>query len=180
MKMKKFPVIVIVVIACLAALPLGAFAIPITGEGSAGNSFNGSLTYNVYDSYAALQVTLAISNPATYLGGFGFSNDSILKASLETSGNFILSGSNGSFQVNSINTTRDGLQQQEAKFYLTLGGNNLKFLTAESFLSNFVVLFSDSSGQVIDKASVAVSEPTTIMLLGFGLLVIGVGLRKKM
>lgn len=180
MKMKKFHVIVIIVAVCLTAHPFGAFAIPIAGEGSLGNSFKGSLTYNVYDSFAALQVTLAISNPTTYLGGFGFSNESVLKASMETSGNFVLSGSNGSFQVNSINTTKGGLQQQEAKFYLTVGGNNLSSLTAESFLSNFVVLFSDSSGQVIDKASVAVSEPSTMMLLGFGLLVIGVGLRKKM
>jgi len=46
-------------------------------------------------------------------------------------------------------------------------------------LSGFVVLFSDRSGQLIDKAPVAVPEPSTMLLLGFGLLAVGAGLRKR-
>jgi hypothetical protein len=187
--MKKIYLIGILVVACLVALPFGAFAIPITGAGSDGSSFIGSLTYNVNDSNATLQVTLAISSPAkTFLGGFAFTNESILKASMETSGNFILSGSNGSFQVLAGNIAQDtlgniaqdSLQQQEVNFYLYLGGYNLKTLTEESFLQHFVVLLSDSTGRVTEKVPVAVSEPSTMLLLGFGLLVIGVSLRKKM
>jgi hypothetical protein len=187
--MKKVYLIGILVVACLVALPLGAFAIPITGEGSDGSSFKGSLTYNVYDSSATLQVTLAVSSPTkAYLGGFAFTNESIVKASMETTGNFVLSGINGSFQVlsgsiaqNTLgNIAQDTLQQQEVNFFLYLGGYNLKTLTEESFLQHFVVLMSDSTGRVTDKVPVAVSEPSTMLLLGFGLLVIGVGLRKKM
>ena len=108
--MKKIYLIGILVVACLVALPLGAFAIPITGEGSDGSSFKGSLTYNVYDLSATLQVTLAVSSPTnTYLGGFAFTNESILKASMETTGNFVLSGYNGSFQVRLGNIAQNTL-----------------------------------------------------------------------
>lgn len=183
--MKKIYLIGILVVACLVALPFGAFAIPITGEGSTGNSFKGSMTYNVYDSYATLQITLDISSPTkANLGGFAFSNESISRAAMETTGNFALTGYNGSFQVLSGGFAQDTLAQatigtQTANFYLTLGGINLKALTEESFLRNFVVLFNDSTGQTIDKAPVAVAEPSTMLLIGFGLLVVGVGLRKK-
>jgi hypothetical protein len=187
--MKKIYLIGFIGIVCLVALPFGAFAIPITGEGSSGSSFKGSLTYNVYDSSATLQVTLAISSPTqqAYLGGFSFTNESILKASMETTGNFVLSGSNGSFQVLAGNIAQntlgdiaqDTIQQQEVNFFLYLGGYNLKTLTEESFLQHFVVLMSDSTGRVTDKVPVVVSEPSTMLLLGFGLLVIGVRLRKK-
>jgi hypothetical protein len=179
MKMKDYHVIAIIAVAFLATFPLGAHAIPITGESSAGSSYKGEITYNANGSYATLQVTLEVSGPATYLGGFAFSNESILKAAMASAGNFNLSGANGFFQVTAGGAALAALPPNQAQFVLTLGGYSLGSLTAESILANFVILFSNSSGQVIDKVPVAVPEPSTMLLLGFGLLAVGVSLRKR-
>ncbi|MEN6615306.1 MAG: PEP-CTERM sorting domain-containing protein, partial [Syntrophorhabdus sp.] len=52
-------------------------------------------------------------------------------------------------------------------------------ISAEAIISGFIVMFSDSKGTLVDKAPVAVAEPSTMILLGFGFLAIGLGMRKR-
>ena len=176
---KRQHVIAVLAAAFLVAFPLGAYAIPITGDGSAGNSYKGEITYKAAGQSAILQVTLAVTGQDTYLGGFAFSNESILKAEMKNVGYFSLSGVNGSFEVTPGGPSLTWIPPTQGTFFLMLSGNDLGSLTEESILANFVILFSDRSGRLIDKVPVAVPEPSTMLLLGFGLLAVGAGLRKR-
>ena len=176
---KRQHVIADLAVAFLVAVPLGAYAIPITGDGSAGNSYKGEITYKAAGQSAILQVTLAVTGQDTYLGGFAFSNESILKAEMKNVGYFSLSGVNGSFEVTPGGPSLTWIPPTQGTFFLMLSGNDLGSLTEESILANFVILFSDRSGRLIDKVPVAVPEPSTMLLLGFGLLAVGAGLRKR-
>jgi len=186
--MKKSNIISFIVLACLIALPVNGLALPISGDGRLG-SFTGSIDYSGGDEGAKLRISLTNTSPeksGLYLAGFYFSNTAIAAAQMETSGNFELVQSSGSFDVRAlyrptsdtlINTT-DVNTEQPMTFYFSLKGEKLAGLTAESFIKDFVVYFG-ANGTTVDKAPVSVSEPSTMLLLGFGLLVIGVGLRKK-
>ena len=90
----------------------------------------------------------------------------------EGTGSLVQDAWNGAVQV-------DFGVAKEVALYLILKGENLDKMGAESLLSNFVVFFSDGGGNVVDKVSISVSEPFTVILLGFGLVVLGIAARRK-
>jgi hypothetical protein len=59
-KMKKYHVIAVLAAAFLVAFPLVVYAIPITGDGSAGNSYKGEITYKAAGQSAILQLQVRI------------------------------------------------------------------------------------------------------------------------
>jgi hypothetical protein len=168
--MKKSNIIIFIVLVCMIALPVSVFALPISGTGEYGGSFSGSIEYTPGSSFAstidAARGSLVVSLTNTserrglYLAAF-----SLASPYIEARSEVVLG------------------EGQTATFYFPVTDQNYSRLTAESFLSEgseFVVYFRDASG-TWDRARVAaVPEPETILLLGFGLLALGFGLRKRM
>jgi hypothetical protein len=178
--MKKTHIISIIVIVCLLALPVIGSALPISGQGTYG-SFSGEIYYYAENSNAAyLKLSLTNTSPGTkyvYLAGLAFSDPSIMGAWSEGTGSLVQDtlsqdASNGVVQI-------DFGLAKEVALSLVLKGEKLDTLTAESLVSNFVVFFSDGK-YTVDKVSVSVSEPFTVILLGFGLLVLGIAARRKL
>lgn len=163
--MKKNHIFSFVVIFCLLMMPAGAYALPISGIGINGGSFTGSIDIAyTSDSLGATTPWLILNLTNTsvtgsrdtglYIAGYGLPNSTMTVIDL--------------VHVGDTWTGRQPLVNAD------------RGSTAESLISGFVVYFSDSSGSLRDKATVAVAEPSTMMLFGLGLLAVGVGLRRKM
>jgi hypothetical protein len=183
--MKKTHMLSFIVLACLVALPVSGSALPISGQGTYG-SFTGSIEYYIGNSTEAkLMVTLTNTSKNVYLEGFSFSNPYILGA--------YSGGGTGTLAALSLDAaSQDALSQDESNgvvridfgpakevaLSLMLKGEKLDTLTAESLISNFVVYFSDGY-KTSDQVSVSVSEPFTVILLGFGLVVLGIAARRR-
>lgn len=181
--MKKSNIISLLVLACFVLMPAGTYALPISGSGFNGGSFSGSIEYVPGNSIV------------NYIG-----TDSISICAADVADN-----AGASLIINLTNTSsRQGLYlyfvslsspylAAQEKIFLDVGQTgSISFsptdrgfsgLTAESFLnagSEFVVYFSDVNGAIKDKALVtSVSEPFTVILLGFGLVVLGIAARRK-
>ena len=162
--MKKNQIISFMVVVCLALMPAGTYALPISGTGVNGGSFIGSLDV-VYgsDSLSASAPWLIISLTNTSATG---SRDI---------GLYIAGYVLPNCAMTEIDLVRVG-QTWTGRQLLT---NVDRGITAESLISGFVVYFRNAEGNVFDKAPVAVAEPSTMILFGLGLLAVGVGLRKR-
>jgi hypothetical protein len=175
--MKKTHMLSFIVLACLVALPVSSFALPIAGQGTYG-SFTGSIEYYTGNSTEAkLMVNLTNTSKYVYLEGFSFSNPFIMGVWSEGTGSQVQDAlsqdtPNGAVKVGF------GLQNEVA-IYLLLRGKNLDKIAAESLISNFVVYFSDGY-KTSDQVSVSVSEPFTVILLGLGLVGLGIAARRKL
>jgi len=162
--MKKNHIVSFMVLVCLALMPAGTYALPISGTGVNGGSFIGSLDV-VYgsDSLSASAPWLIISLTNTsatgsrdiglYIMGYVLANSAMTEI--------------GPLGVGQTWTGRQPLATTD------------RGITAESLISGFVAYFRDAGGNVIDKAPVAVAEPSTMILFGLGLLAVGFGLRKR-
>jgi hypothetical protein len=182
--MKKTHIISLIVIVCLLALPVSGSALPISGQGTYG-SFSGEIYYYAQNSSVAyLKLSLKNTSPETkyvYLAGLAFSDPSIMGAWSEGTGSLVqdtLSQDALSQDApNGVVKIDFGLAKEVA-LSLVLKGEKLDTLTAESLVSYFVVFFSDGK-YTEDRVSVSVSEPFTVILLGFGLVVLGIAARRK-
>jgi hypothetical protein len=182
--MKKSKIISFMLLACLVVLPISSFALPVAGQGSYG-SFSGEINYSaVNENEAYIKIFLNNTSPEAkyvYLAGLTFGNPLIEAWSAGTAGtagtastdSLVQDGSSGG----NIEIYFDPEKQVGLYFYLK--GEKLNTINAESLLSNFIVFFSDGKGQIVDKASVSLSEPLTVILLGFGLVVLGIAARRR-
>lgn len=150
-----------VVFVCLALMPVGAYALPVSGTGANGGSFTGSIDIGYsYDSLSAatpwllISLTNTSSNDRLYMAGYALPDGAMSEIGLVRQGG-TWSGRQPLFNSDRANTV-------------------------ESFISGLVVLFSDARGSLLDKAPIAVTESSAMILLGFGFLAIGFGLRRKM
>lgn len=159
--MKKQTIIICAAAVCLVLMPVAAYSLPVSGAGINGGSFTGSIdiVYRNDNSLNAGTPWLIIS----------LTNASA-KDNLFISGYTLPGGVTSVIGPVGTGDTWSGRQS------LLIANRSI---SVESMISGFVVLFSDSSGQLIDKAPVAVPEPSTMLLLGFGLLAVGAGLRKR-
>ena len=159
--MKGYAVFTTVVVVCLALMPVSAYALPISGTGVDGGSFTGSIDIGYsYDSLSAATPWLIISLTNTSSDG-----------SLHMAGYALPGGAMSEIGLVRAGETWSGRQ---SLFTADRG------ISVETIISGFVVLFSDARGTLLDKAPVAVTEPSAMILLGFGFLAIGFGLRRKM
>ena len=159
--MKGYAVFTTVVVVCLALMPVGAFALPVSGMGVNGGSFTGSIDIGYsYDSLSAatpwllIRLTNTSSNDGLYMAGYALPGGAMSEIGL------VRAGETWSGRQPLLNADRA--------------------ITVESYISGFVVLFSDARGTLLDKAPIAVTEPSALILLGFGFLAVGFGMRKKM
>jgi hypothetical protein len=171
--MKKSNIVSFIVLVCLIALPVGAFALPISGIGERGGSFSGSIEYFPENGLASTidaavgRLLISLTNTSErrglYLAAFSLASPYIP---------YIEARSEAFLDVG-----------QSAWFYFSVTDRGFSRLTAESFLGEgreFIVYFSDADRNMADLARVAsVPEPEAILLLGIGLLALGVGLRKR-
>lgn len=144
---------------CLAVLPVGADALPVSGTGINGGGFTGSIEIGYsYDSLSTATPWLIISltnssaNNTLFIAGY------------------VLPGG----AMSEIGPVRLGNTWTGRQPLLTAD----RSVSVESIISGFVVYFSDG-GALQDKAPVAVAEPSTMILLGFGFLALGLGMRKR-
>jgi len=158
MKKKKF--MIFMALACIALMPVGADALPVSGTGINGGGFTGSIEIGYsYDSFSTavpwliISLTNSSANDTLFIAGYALPNGAISETGLLRVGD-----------------TWIGRQ------LLTTSSRDI---TAESFVNGFVVYFSDERGTLQDKAPVSVTEPSTMILLGAGFLVLGLGLRKR-
>jgi hypothetical protein len=158
--MKKQAIIISVVVVCLALMPVVAYSLPVSGSGMSGGSFAGSIDIGYsYDRLSTATPWLLISltnssaNDTLFIAGYALPGGSMSEIGLVRSG--------------------DTWTGRQPLFTADRG------VSVESIISGFVVLFSDAEGRLIDKAPVAVAEPSTMILLGFGFLAIGLGMRKR-
>jgi len=158
MKKKKF--MIFVALACLAVLPVGADALPVSGTGINGGGFTGSIDIGYsFDSLSTATPWLIISltnssaNDTLFIAGYALPGGS----------------------MSEIGPIRLGVTWTDRQPLLTAD----RSVSVESIISGFVVLFSDARGTLVDKAAVAVAEPSTMILLGFGFLALGLGMRKR-
>lgn len=159
--MKGQAIFATVVFVCLALMPVGANALPVSGTGVTGGSFTGSIDIGYsYDSLNAATPWLIISLTNTS------PNDSLYMAGYALPGGY----------MSEIGLVRAGGTWSGRQSLLTAD----RGISVETIISGFVVLFSDARGTLVDKAPVVVTEPSMMILLGFGFLVIGLGLRRKM
>ena len=159
--MKKQTIIICAAAVCLALMPVAGYSLPVSGAGMNGGSFTGSIDI-VYGNDNSLNaagpwLTISLTNTSA-------------KDNLFISGYTLPGGVTSVIGPVGTGDTWSGRQS------LLIANRSI---SVESMISGFVVLFSDSSGQLIDKAPVAVPEPSTMLLLGFGLLAVGAGLRKR-
>ena len=173
--MKNLRVIIFIFLACLVGWPVTVAALPISGQGNVG-SFSGEIYYFPENSDVAY-VKLGLQNTSpesqyVYLAGVTFSNPSILGAWFEGTGTLRQDGSNGEVLVYFG-------QEKEVWLSIALKGEKLDTFREEQLLSNFAVFFSSKDGNIVDKASVSLSEPSALILLGIGLLGLGVAGRRK-
>jgi hypothetical protein len=181
--MKKSNIFSFLVLVCLIALPFSAFALQISGVGERGGSFSGSIEYIPSSSSSIGSANIGAADLAVAADAAG--------ASLVI--NLTNTSSRQGLYLTVVSLASPYLEAKEELFLEMGRTTTLSFsmtdrgfsrLTAESFLSegsDFIVYFSDRNGSTADIARVAaVPEPETLLLLGFGLLVIGIGLRKKM
>jgi len=159
--MKGHAVFTTTVVVCLVLVPVGAYALSVSGTGANGGSFTGSIDIGYsYDSLSAatpwllINLTNTSSNSSLYMAGYALPGGAMSESGLVRSGD-----------------TWSGRQS-----LLTAD----RGIIIETIISGFVVLFSDARGILLDKAPVAVTEPSAMILLGFGFLAIGFGLRRKM
>jgi hypothetical protein len=186
--MKKSNVVSFIVLVCLIALPIGAFALPISGIGDRGGSFSGSIEYVPGNSTGS-----AIGSASIGPADVAVAADVADAAGAYLVINLTNTSRREGLYLSVVSLTSPYLEAKEeifldvgrtASISFSLGDRSFSRLTAESFLgegSEFIIYFSDADRNMADQARVAaVSEPSTMLLLGFGLLVIGVGLRKRM
>ena len=158
--MKKQAIFISVMVVCLALMPVVAYSLPVSGSGMNGGSFTGSIDIGYsYDSLSTATPWLIIS--LTNLSA----NDALFVAG------YVLPG--GAMSEIGLVHTGDSWSGRQPLLNADRG------ISVESIISGFVVLFSDADGRLIDKAPVAVAEPSTMILLGFGFLAIGFGMRKR-
>ena len=158
MKKKKF--MIFMALACIALMPVGADALPVSGTGINGGGFTGSIEIGYsYDSLSTATPWLLISltnssaNDSLFIAGYALPGGAMSEIGL--------------VQVGGTWTGRQPLPTFN------------RDITAESIANGFVVYFSDARGALQDKASVAVAEPSPMILLGSGLLVLGLGIRRR-
>ena len=159
--MKGHAVFTTVVVVCLALMPVGAFALPVSGMGVNGGSFMGSIDLGYsYDSLSVatpwllISLTNTSSNDGLYMAGYALPGGAMSEIGLVRAG--------------------DTWSGRQSLFTADHG------ISVETIISGFVVLFSDARGTLLDKAPIAVTEPSAMILLGLGFLAIGFGLRRKM
>ena len=173
--MKNSRVVIVIFLACLMGAPVSVSALPISGQGNVG-SFSGEIYYMPENSDVAyMKLNLINTSPErqyVYLAGLNFSNPSILGAWSEGTGALTEDGSNGEVQIYFG-------QEKEIWLSIVLKGEKLDTIREEQLLSNFTVLFSNGGGEIVDKVSVSVAEPSALILLGFGLLGLGIASRRK-
>ena len=157
MKKKKF--MIFVALACLAVLPVGADALPVSGTGINGGGFTGSIDIGYsFDSFSTATPWLIISL-----------TNSSANDTLSIAGYALPSGSMSEIGPVRLGDTWTGRQPLSTAD---------RGVSVESIISGFVVYFSNGE-RLVDKAAVAVAEPSTMILLGFGFLAIGLGMRKR-
>lgn len=158
--MKKQAAVIYVALVCLALIPVGAEALPVSGNGVNGGSFTGSIDIGYsYDrlSTATPWLLISLTNSSA--------NDTLFIAGYALSGG----------SMSEIGLIRQGDTWFGRQPLLTAD----RGISAEAIISGFIVMFSDSRGTLVDKAPVAVAEPSTMILLGSGLLVLGLGIRRR-
>jgi len=157
MKKKKF--MIFVALACLAVLPVGADALPVSGTGINGGGFTGSIDIGYsFDSFSTATPWLIISLTNSS------ANDTLFIAG------YVLPGGS----MTEIGPVRWGDTWTGRQLLLTAD----RSVSVEGIIRGFVVYFTNGE-RLVDKAAVAVSEPSTMILLGFGFLALGLGMRKR-
>ena len=170
--MKKCKILTLMALVCLAAFPVNVLALPISGVGEYGNSFIGSIEYtpggdsvsSIDAAGGSLIVTLTNTSERR----------EYMIAGLSLAGPYLYARSEVTLGTG-----------QTARFFFSVADPSFSRLTAESFLaegSDVIVHFylRDAIGQTLDRVRVsAVPEPDAIVLLGIGLLVLGIGLRRR-
>ncbi|MCE5264394.1 MAG: PEP-CTERM sorting domain-containing protein [Deltaproteobacteria bacterium] len=158
--MKKKNLMIFMSLVCLALMPVGADALPVSGTGMNGGGVTGSVDIGYsFDrlSTATPWLIISLTNSSA--------NDTLFIAG------YVLPG--GAMSEIGLVRLGDTWTGRQPLFNADRG------ISVESIISGFVVLFSDAEGRLIDKAPVAVAEPSTMILLGFGFLAIGLGMRKR-
>jgi hypothetical protein len=161
--MKKSIIFSFIVLVCLIMMPAVTYALPISGAGVNGGSFTGTIDIG----YSSISDSVFTAAPWLIIS---LTNTSSRDIGLYIAG-YVLPNS----AMSEIDLVRVG-DTWSGRLPLTDGNREI---SVDRYINGFVVYFSDARGVLLDKAPVAVSEPSTMLLLGFGLLVIGVGLRKK-
>ncbi len=146
-------------LACLALMPVGADALPVSGTGINGGGFTGSIEIGYsYDSLSTATPWLLISLTNSS------ANDTLFISEYALPGGTM--SEIGPVRLGDIWTGRQPLLTAD------------RGVSVESIISGFVVYFSNGE-RLVDKAPVAVAEPSTMILLGFGFLALGLGMRKR-
>ncbi len=155
--MKKKKLMIFMALACLALMPIGADALPVSGTGINGGGFTGSIDIGyISDGTATPWLIISLTNSSA-------------RDTLFIAGYALPGGSMSEIGPVRLGDTWSGRQP-----LLTAD----RGVSAESIISGFVVYFSNGE-KLVDKAAVAVAEPSTMILMGFGFLAIGLGLRKR-